>query len=61
MSFLDRIFGSKPAAAPQEPHGVAAPSADDQAIARYRYLLRTAPPEAIEQAHAEGCGRAAAG
>src|SRR5690242_8779607 len=29
------------------------PSADDQAIARYRYMLRTAPPEAIEQAHAE--------
>lgn len=29
-------------------------SADDaEAIRRYRYLLRTAPPEAIEQAHAE--------
>jgi hypothetical protein len=28
-------------------------SADEQAIARYRYMLRTAPPEAIEQAHAE--------
>jgi hypothetical protein len=28
-------------------------SADEQAIARYRYLLRTAPPETIEQAHAE--------
>ncbi len=26
---------------------------DEQAIARYRYLIRTAPPEAIEQAHAE--------
>lgn len=26
---------------------------DEQAIARYRYMLRTAPPEAIEQAHAE--------
>lgn len=26
---------------------------DEQAIARYRYLLRTAPPEAIEEAHAE--------
>ena len=32
--------------------GQAAP-ADEQAIARYRYLLRTAPPETIEQAHAE--------
>src|SRR5947208_14228687 len=30
-----------------------APSADEQAIARYRYMLRTAPPETIEQAHAE--------
>jgi hypothetical protein len=28
-------------------------SDDEQAIARYRYLLRTAPPEAIEEAHAE--------
>jgi hypothetical protein len=26
---------------------------DEQAVERYRYLLRTAPPEAIEQAHAE--------
>jgi hypothetical protein len=28
-------------------------SPDEQAIARYRYLLKTAPPETIEQAHAE--------
>lgn len=28
-------------------------SEDERAIARYRYLLRTAPPEQIEQAHAE--------
>ncbi|MCW2683695.1 MAG: hypothetical protein JWP33_1608 [Blastococcus sp.] len=26
---------------------------DEQAVARYRYLLRTAPPEQIEQAHVE--------
>ena len=31
----------------------AAGGGDEQAIARYRYLLKTAPPEAIEQAHAE--------
>ena len=31
----------------------AQPLTDEQAIARYRYMLRTAPPEAIEQAHAE--------
>jgi hypothetical protein len=28
-------------------------SEDERAIARYRYLLNTAPPEAIERAHAE--------
>jgi hypothetical protein len=28
-------------------------SADEQAIERYQYMLRTAPPETIEQAHAE--------
>ena len=34
--------------------GISGVSSDDeQAIARYRYLLRTAPPEAIEEAHAE--------
>lgn len=31
----------------------AAQSADEQALARYRYMLKTAPPETIEQAHAE--------
>ena len=30
-----------------------APSSDQAAIDRYRYLLRTAPPETVEQAHAE--------
>ena len=30
------------------------PLSDEQAIERYRYMLRTAPPETIEQAHAEG-------
>jgi hypothetical protein len=28
-------------------------TADQQAIDRYRYMLKTAPPETIEQAHAE--------
>ena len=31
----------------------AAKEFDEQAIARYRYMLKTAPPETIEQAHAE--------
>jgi hypothetical protein len=53
MGFLDRIFGG--GSRPMRPGraGGAVPSADEQALARYRYLLRTAPPEAIEQAHAE--------
>jgi hypothetical protein len=33
------------------------PSEDEQALARYRYMLRTAPPETIEQAHAEAFAR----
>lgn len=32
-------------------------SADEQAIERYRYLLRTAPPETVEQVHAEAFGK----
>ena len=34
-----------------------AQSPDEQAIARYRYMLNTAPPETIEQAHAEAFAR----
>jgi hypothetical protein len=30
---------------------------DEQAVERYRYLLRTAPPETIEEAHAEAFAR----
>ncbi|TFV67881.1 UNVERIFIED_ORG: hypothetical protein E4P37_02000 [Bacillus sp. AZ43] len=61
MGLLDRLFGRRPQ--PSSPGGYAGrgypttgrgePLPDDQAIARYRYLLRTAPPEQIEQAHAE--------
>lgn len=41
-----------------EPYTVPAPSRgasqdDERAIARYKYLLRTAPPEAVEQVHKE--------
>jgi len=49
MGFFDRFKTS-----PAQPAGTAS---DDQAIARYRYLLKTAPPEAIEQAHAEAFAR----
>ena len=51
MGFLDRLFGTEQAeAAPPR----RAPRSDDElAIERYRYLLRTAPPETLEQVHAE--------
>jgi hypothetical protein len=32
-------------------------SEDERAVARYRYLLRTAPPDALEQVHAEAFAR----
>ncbi len=62
MSFLDRLLGRERRDA-QPPEGqnrqpeygqeAGGRSADEVAVQRYRYLLRTAPPEAIEQAHAE--------
>jgi hypothetical protein len=66
MGLLDRLFGRRSSSSHQEyarqeygrPYGQQPARRgeqlpDDQAIARYRYLLRTAPPEQIEQAHAE--------
>jgi polysaccharide pyruvyl transferase WcaK-like protein len=32
-------------------------NADEQAIARYRYMLQTAPPEELERAHTEAFAR----
>ncbi len=52
MGLFDRIFGEAP-----HPPVAPTPSDDEQAIARYRYMLRTAPPEAIEQAHMEAFAR----
>jgi hypothetical protein len=69
MGLLDRLFGRRrhgddrphygdgydyrpqPHHQPPTTHDGRLP--DDQAIQRYRYLLRTAPPDQIEQAHAE--------
>ena len=52
MGIFDRIFGGPeaPGGQPTQQPGL---SEDEQAIARYRYMLKTAPPETIEQAHAE--------
>jgi hypothetical protein len=60
MGFLDRLLGrsTEPKSQPR-PHASASSPAvpseltDEQALERYRYLVRTAPPEAIEQAHEE--------
>lgn len=53
MGFLDRLFGaSEQDAAPAAPRR-RPPTEDERAVERYRYLLNTAPPETIEQVHAE--------
>lgn len=62
MGFLDRLFGTEPqpAAPPvpaRVPVGAGARSQDEIALERYRYLLRTAPPETIEQVHREAYGQ----
>src|SRR5436309_15907034 len=65
MGILDRIMGRDD---PQQPRAPAVDagqqqgrvygqSEDEQALARYRYMLKTAPPETIEQAHAEAFAR----
>ena len=62
MGLLDRLFGRRdrqrsraavPAATRCGGRRTAGELPDEQAVERYRYLLRTAPPEQIEQAHAE--------
>jgi hypothetical protein len=60
MGFLDRLLGRSPGReSPPEQHasvpspGAAGELTDEQALERYRYLVRTAPPDAIEKAHEE--------
>jgi hypothetical protein len=56
MGFLDRLLGREEAAEPTRNNaGRRAPerSEDEIAVERYRYLLRTAPPETIEEVHTE--------
>ena len=59
MGFFDRLFGrrSEPAPAPPPAPRRRANSAnlsDEQALARYRYMMRTAPPETIDELEREG-------
>jgi hypothetical protein len=65
MGFFDKLFGRDDST--QQPAGrgtwadrprplngqTARQPSDEQALARYQYMLRTAPPDAIEQAHEE--------
>lgn len=59
MGFFSRLFGTEAetplqrAARSSGTRPATAPTSEDQALERYRYMLRTAPPETVEQAHAE--------
>src|SRR4051794_11312090 len=64
MGLLDRLFGRRHQERYRDTYRDSSPGytssgrrrenlTDEQAVERYRYLLRTAPPEQIEQAHAE--------
>lgn len=48
MALLDRILGRNITITTPEP-----PTNDEQAVERYEYLLRTAKPDTIEQAHVD--------
>ncbi|MCS6839218.1 MAG: hypothetical protein NZ699_13895 [Roseiflexus sp.] len=55
MGIFDFLFGRD--RQNQQPHPATGPttrlSSEEQALERYRYFLRTAPPDAIEQAYAD--------
>jgi hypothetical protein len=55
MGFFDRLFGNAPDETPEQRPAPSrdARSDDEIAVERYRYLLRTAPPETIESVHRE--------
>lgn len=63
MGIFDKLFGSEEATEQQqsrrqvESQPLTGHSRDEQALARYRYMLQTAPPETIEQAHTEAFAR----
>jgi hypothetical protein len=56
MGLFDRFLGGDPPKTPQG-WGRSAGGEDDQAVERYRYMLRTASPETLEQTHAEAFAR----
>lgn len=63
MCIVDKLFGREEATQQQQTgrqvgsQPLTGQSSDEQALARYRYMLQTAPPETIERAHAEAFAR----
>ncbi len=58
MGFLDRLLGRDEPRASTTPRGSdGGDLTDEQALERYRYLVRTAPPDRIEEAHEEAFAR----
>ena len=63
MSIIDKLLGREEATQQQqtrrqvEDQPLTGRLSDEQAVARYRYMLQTAPPETIEQAHTEAFAR----
>src|SRR5687767_9801023 len=59
MGFFSRLFGTEAetplqrAARSSGTRPATAPASEEQPLERYRYMLRPAPPETVEQAHAE--------
>ncbi len=54
MGIFDSLFGrNRRNQQPRPATGPATRLSDEQALERYRYFLRTAPPDAIEQAYAD--------
>lgn len=54
MGILNRILGNEPSSPRSGISGTQARVSDDQrALERYRYMVQTAPPEALERAHEE--------
>ena len=55
----NRVYNQQNAAygAPNRARAARPQNADEQALARYRYMLQTAPPEEIEAAHQEAFAR----
>ncbi|TFD79662.1 hypothetical protein [Cryobacterium fucosi] len=57
MGFLDRLLGRDEPERPAGRQTTPKRTDDEIAVERYEYLLRTAPPETIEQVHTEAFGK----